>query len=41
MDDIITVIQWHRLGWYGRALRKDENGWVKKMHGFWSGRCRT
>ena len=25
MDDIITVIQQHRLRWYGHLFRKDEN----------------
>jgi len=30
MDDIITVVQQHRLGWYGHVLRNDENDWVKK-----------
>jgi len=29
MGDIITVIQRHRLRWYGHFLRRDENGWVK------------
>ena len=28
--DIITVVPWHRLRWYGHVLRKDENDWVKK-----------
>jgi len=30
IDNIITVIQQHRLTWYGHVLRKDENDWVKK-----------
>ena len=30
IDYIITVIQQHRLRWYGHVLRKDENKWVKK-----------
>jgi len=30
IDDIITVIQRHRLRRYGHVLRKDENDWVKK-----------
>jgi len=34
IDDIITVIQQHRLGWYGHVLRKDENDWVKKCMGY-------
>jgi len=25
IDDIITVIQQHKLRWYGHLLRKDEN----------------
>jgi len=29
VDDIITVIQRHRLRWYGHVLIKDENDWVK------------
>ena len=31
--DIITLVQQHRLRWCGHVLRKDENDWVKKMHG--------
>jgi len=30
IDDIITVIQRHRLRWYGHVLRKDENDWVQR-----------
>jgi len=30
IDDIITVVQRHRLRWHGHVLRKDENDWVKK-----------
>ena len=30
IDNIIKVIQQHRLTWYGRVLRKDENDWAKK-----------
>jgi len=33
-DDIITVIQGHRLRWYGHVLRKAENDWVKKCMDF-------
>ena len=33
-DDITTVIERYRLRWYGHALRKDENDWVKKIYGF-------
>jgi len=32
IDDIIIVIQRHRLRWYRHVLRKDENDWVE-MHG--------
>jgi len=31
IDDIITVIQRHRLRWYLHVLRKDD--WMKKMQG--------
>jgi len=34
IDGLVTVIQRHRLRWYGHVLRKDENDWVKKMPGF-------
>ena len=34
IDDIITVIQQHRLRWYGQVLRKDGNYWVKKCMDF-------
>jgi len=34
VDDIITVIQRHRLRSYGHVLRKDENDWVKKCMDF-------
>ena len=27
--DIITLVQRHKLRWYGLVLRKDENNWVK------------
>jgi len=30
IDDIITMVQQHRLRWYGHPLRKDKNDWVKK-----------
>ena len=33
-DDITTVIERYRLRWYGHALRKNENDWVKKIYGF-------
>jgi len=33
VDDIITVVQQHRLRWYGHVLRKDETDWVKEMCG--------
>jgi len=29
-DDIIIVVQQHRLRWYGHVLRMDENDWMKK-----------
>jgi len=29
IDDIIAMVQQHRLQWYGHVLRKDENDWVK------------
>jgi len=29
-DDIMTVIQQHRLRWYGNVLRKDDYDSVKK-----------
>jgi len=32
--DTITVIQQHRLRWYGHVLRKDGNDWVKKCMDF-------
>jgi len=32
--EIIIMIQRHRLRWYGRVLRKDENDWVKKCTNF-------
>jgi len=32
--DTITVIQQHRLRWYGHVLRKDENDWMKKCMDF-------
>jgi len=38
--DIITLVQRHKLRWYGLVLRKDENDWVK-MRGLWCGRCKT
>ena len=31
IGDIITVIQQHRLRWYGHVLSKDENDCMKKM----------
>jgi len=30
IDDIITMVQWNRLKWYGHVLRKDDDYWVKK-----------
>ena len=33
IDSIITVVPEHRLRWYRHILPKDENDWVKKMHG--------
>jgi len=33
IDDIITVVQQHRLRWYGHVLRKEKNHWVRK---WWS-----
>jgi len=30
IDDIITVVQRHKLRLYGDVLRKDENDWVNK-----------
>ena len=30
LDDIISVLQLKRLGWYGHVLRKEYNDWVKK-----------
>jgi len=33
IDDIITIVQRHRLRWYGHVLKKDKNDWVK-MHVF-------
>jgi len=27
------------LRWYGHVLRKEDNNWVKKMYGVWSGGC--
>jgi len=30
LDDIISVLQWNRLWWYGHVLRKEDNDWVKK-----------
>jgi len=29
MDDIIAMVQQHRLRWFGHVLRKDENDWLK------------
>jgi len=29
-DDIISVIQQNRLGWYWHVLRKEDNDWMKK-----------
>ena len=34
INDVITVIQRHRLRWYGRILRKNENEWMKKSTDF-------
>jgi len=34
IGDIITVIQRHRLRWYGHVLRKNENEGVKKCTDF-------
>jgi len=30
LDDIISVLQWNRLQWYGHVFRKQDNDWVKK-----------
>jgi len=30
LDDIISVLQQNRLRWYGHALRKEDNDWMKK-----------
>jgi len=30
LEDIISVLQWNRLRWYGHVLRKEDNDWVKK-----------
>jgi len=30
LDDIISVLQQNRLRWYGHALGKEDNDWVKK-----------
>jgi len=30
LDDIISVVQQNRLQWYGHAVRKEDNDWVKK-----------
>jgi len=29
IDHIITVVQQHRLKWYGHVLRKNKNDWIK------------
>ena len=34
IDNILTVVQQHRLRWYGHVLRNDENDWVKKCMDF-------
>jgi len=41
IGNIITVLQPNRLRWYEHVPIKDENDWVKKMHGLQSGRCKT
>jgi len=30
LDYVISVLQQNRLRWYGHALRKEDNYWVKK-----------
>jgi len=30
IDDIILIVQQHRLRWYGHVLRKQDIDWVKK-----------
>ena len=30
--DITSLLQQHRLRWYGHVLRKDDNDWVKKCN---------
>ena len=30
LEDIISVLQWNRLRWYGHVLRKEDNDWVKR-----------
>jgi len=30
IDDIILILQQHRLRWYGHVLRKEDTDWVKK-----------
>jgi len=34
IDGLVTVIERHRLRWYGHVLQKDENDWVKKCLDF-------
>jgi len=31
LDVIISVLQQNRLQWYGHALQKEDNDWVKKF----------
>jgi len=38
LEDIISVLQWNRLRWYGHVLRKEDNDWVKKL---WSMKWRV
>ena len=32
MEDIVKVVQWSRLQWYGRAMRKDDGDLVKNCY---------
>jgi len=34
LEDIISVLQWNRLQWYGHVLQKEDNDWVKKCMGY-------
>ena len=30
LEDIVSVLQWSRLRWYGHMLQNEDNDWVKK-----------